>query len=211
MNKNEKPGSVNQNENLDNGFTVREVATYLDETPNVIRNWFKELRNYVPHEKNSNGYNIYKQEGIERFKEIQSLHREQNWSMKQIEHYFATGGESFKPDPEKTGGEILAEELRALREEITALREDNKEIKEQLDNQDRRMDNQENFHKTLIERIEQTNKERDKQLETMRQLSAPTAESAATNLDNQDNNQDTNQDKTKKGFWSRLFGVEQKK
>lgn len=210
MSKKENPASENQNNNLDKGFTVREVATYLDETPNVIRNWFKELRNYIPHQKNSTGYNIYKQEGIERFKEIQSLHREQNWSMKQIEHYFATGGESFRPEPEKTSGVILAEELRALREEITALREDNKAIKEQLDNQDRRMDNQENFHKTLIDRIEQTNKERDKQLETMRQLAAPVAESAATNLDNQDNEQDKNQNKNQKGFWSRLFRTEKK-
>ena len=41
--------------------------------------------------------------------------------MKQIEHYFATGGESFKPEPEKKAGELIAEELKAIREEMTAL------------------------------------------------------------------------------------------
>ncbi|MYL22041.1 MerR family transcriptional regulator [Halobacillus litoralis] len=204
MNKGENQGSGNPDLNLVEGFTVKEVATYLDETPNVIRNWFKELRKYVPHEKSSNGYNIYKQEGIERFKEIQSLHREQNWSMKQIEYYFATGGESFRPEPEKTSGELLAEELRALRQEISALREDNKSIKKQLDHQDMRMDNQDNFHKTLIQRIEQVNIDRDKQLETIRQLATP-AES--NNADNQDTIQDKKQS-DKKSFWSRLFGAQ---
>ena len=116
LDKSENPALENQNENLDKGFTVKEVANFLEETPNVIRNWFKDLREYIPHEKNSNGYNVYKREGIERFKEIQALHRCQNWSMKQIEHYFATGGESFKPEPEKTAGEMLAEEIRKLRE-----------------------------------------------------------------------------------------------
>lgn len=49
--------------------------------------------------------------------------------MKQIEHYFATRGESFKPKPEISVGEMLAEELRALRQEIAALREENYDIK----------------------------------------------------------------------------------
>ncbi|MGN7393558.1 hypothetical protein [Peribacillus frigoritolerans] len=93
---------------------------------------------YIPHEKSEkgNGYNIYKRGGIERFKEIQALHREQNWSMKQIEQYFATGGESFKPEPEKKAGELIAEELKAIREEMAAPREENKQMKEQLDNQE---------------------------------------------------------------------------
>ncbi|MET3322373.1 UNVERIFIED_ORG: transposase-like protein [Peribacillus simplex] len=51
MNKSENPGDEKQDENLDKGFTVKEVASFIDETPNVIRNWFKELRQYIPHEK----------------------------------------------------------------------------------------------------------------------------------------------------------------
>ena len=74
LNKSENPSDEKQVENLDKGFTVKEVASFIDETPNVIRNWFKELRQYIPHEKSEkgNGYNIYKSEGIERFKEIQA-------------------------------------------------------------------------------------------------------------------------------------------
>ncbi|MFJ7309750.1 hypothetical protein [Peribacillus frigoritolerans] len=44
--------------------------------------------------------------------------------MRQIEHYFATGGETFKPESEKKAGESIAEELKAMREEMAALREE---------------------------------------------------------------------------------------
>jgi DNA-binding transcriptional MerR regulator len=102
-------------ENQDKGFTVKEVANFIDETPNVIRNWFKELRQYIPHEKDNNGYNIYKSEGIDRFKEIKTLHREQNWIIKQIEHYFATGGESFKPEPEKISRGNVSRRIKSIK------------------------------------------------------------------------------------------------
>ncbi|USK32100.1 hypothetical protein LIT25_15915 [Bacillus sp. F19] len=32
MNKSENPGADNQDENLDKGFTVKEVASFIDET-----------------------------------------------------------------------------------------------------------------------------------------------------------------------------------
>lgn len=202
LNKSENPGSENPDKKLDKGFTVKEVASFIDETPAVIRNWFKELRQYIPHEKNDNDWNIYKREGIERFKEIQALHREQNWSMKQIEHYFATGGESFKPEPEKAAGEMLAEEIRALREELADLREENKEIKEYLVNQ-------EQFNKSLMERLHQAERgtlERDKLLmQSLKETMESKKQIAAAN-ENQDINPDPNPDKQKKGFFARFFG-----
>lgn len=207
LNKSENLSDEKQAENLDKGFTVKEVASFIDETPNVIRNWFKELRQYIPHEKSDkgNGYNIYKREGIERFKEIQALHREQNWSMKQIEHYFATGGESFKPEPEKKAGELIAEELKAIREEMAALREENKQMKEQLDNQ-------ETFNKEfVIPGIQQIKGEvssirgsieRDKELDESNRV----AKEAKQLIAAANENPDTNLDKQKKGFFARLFG-----
>ncbi|MBJ7988029.1 DNA-binding protein, partial [Bacillus cereus] len=36
----EKPGYI--------AMTVKEVALCVDESPNVIRNWMKELRMYIP-------------------------------------------------------------------------------------------------------------------------------------------------------------------
>jgi DNA-binding transcriptional MerR regulator len=205
LNKSENPGKENINKNPDKGFTVKEVASFIDETPNVIRNWFKELRQYIPHEKNANGYNVFKQEGIQRFKEIKSLHREQNWSIRQIEHYFATDGESFKPEPEKTAGEMLAEEIRSLREEIQALRTDNQVIKEQLEQQ-------KGFNQALMEQLQQHDRgslERHKRLtqslkESMEQRKQIAA--AAENLNNQ-----VNMDKKpkRKGLFRFLSGKEE--
>lgn len=201
LDKSENPALENQNENLDKGFTVKEVANFLGETPNVIRNWFKDLREYIPHEKNSNGYNVYKREGIERFKEIQALHRSQNWSMKQIEHYFATGGESFKPEPEKTAGEMLAEEIRKLREEIQALRLDNQDIKQELEQQ-------RGFNQALIEQLHQYERgslERHNKLtESLKETMEARKMIAAAN--EQGENQNPNLDNQKKGFFARLFG-----
>jgi DNA-binding transcriptional MerR regulator len=192
MNKNENLSDKKQDENLDKGFTVKEVASFIDETPNVIRNWFKELRQYIPHEKNSNGYNVYKREGVERFKEIQALHRSQNWSMKQIEHYFATGGESFKPEPEKTTGEMLAKELRSLREELAALREENQEIKEQLNKQ-------EGFSRVLVEQLQQLDRG---SMERHNQLTQSLKESLVA----QKQIAAVKEEQPKKGFFAKLFG-----
>jgi len=122
------PGS-----NVDNEleFTIKEAANIIGETPNIVRNWMKELRGYIPHKKDeSNGYTKFDKAGMERLKEIRSLHREQNWSIKQIENYFATGGESFKPEPKKATGEVIADELKELKEEIKLLREHNEQQKQ---------------------------------------------------------------------------------
>jgi hypothetical protein len=40
---------------------------------------------------------------------IKMMHRQQNYSIKQINHYFATGGEAFQPLSEKGPDELLAE------------------------------------------------------------------------------------------------------
>lgn len=205
LNKSENPSEENYSENLDKGFTVKEVASFIDETPNVIRNWFKELRQYIPHEKNANGYNVYKQEGIERFKEIKALHREQNWSMRQIEHYFATGGESFKPEPEKTVGEMLAEEIRLLREEIQAVRMDNQEIKDQLEQQ-------KGFNQALIEQLQQYERgslERHNNLTQSLKESMEQRKLIAAAVENLDKENNPGKKPNRKGLFRFLFGKEE--
>ena len=102
-------------------MTVKEVALCLDESPNVIRNWMKELRMYIPLEKNESGYNVFNEKALEQMKIVKQLHREQNYSIKQIEHYFATDGESIKPVPSKEVGEILDKELKALKMKLVDL------------------------------------------------------------------------------------------
>lgn len=156
MSKNEYQGVENQVENVgERLLTIKEVANILDETPNVIRNWMKELKPYIPLQKNESGYNVFDHEALEQMKLIKQLHREQNYSIKQVEHYFATGGESYKPTPTKGTDEILAEEMRLMREEIQSLREHSEK--------------QEKFNQALIQRLDEQQQYIDKKLE-MRDL-----------------------------------------
>ena len=104
-------------------LTIKEVSNIIDETPHIIRNWLKELKDYIPVHKNEAGYNVFDDEALERIKLIKQLHRNQNYSIKQIQHYFATGGESYKPTPSKGTDELLAEEMKTMREEIQELRD----------------------------------------------------------------------------------------
>ena len=89
-------------------LTIKEVSNIIDETPHIIRNWLKELKDYIPVHKNEAGYNVFDDEALERIKLIKQLHRDQNYSIKQIQHYFATGGESYKPTPSKGTDELRA-------------------------------------------------------------------------------------------------------
>lgn len=140
-------------------FTVKEVANLIDETPNVVRNWMKELKEYIPTQKNESGYNVFNDEAVERMKLIQQLHRDNNYSIKQIQHYFETDGESYKPISEKKYDEIVADELREMKEQISELKQSNGA--------------QEQFNQALIEKldaqqayIEEKINQRDKQLLT---------------------------------------------
>ncbi|WP_414848471.1 MerR family transcriptional regulator, partial [Bacillus sp. IT-79MI2] len=58
----EKPGYI--------AMTVKEVALCLDESPNVIRNWMKELRTYISLEKNESGYNVFNEKALEQMKMV---------------------------------------------------------------------------------------------------------------------------------------------
>ena len=202
MNNNENSGQEMQGKNLDIELTVKEAANIIDETSNVLRNWFKELRDYIPHEKNKSGYNVFNQKSIERLREIKSLHRDQNWSMKQIEHYYATGGEAFKPEPEKTTGEVIAEELRTLREEMQHLRKDNQYLKEAHDKQ-------KEFNQVLVKKLdehEQRTREYYARFDENIRLMQDTKKLLAAAKEDQGENHSENLDNTnKKSFFARLF------
>ena len=62
MGKSDYQGTENQGEI---SLTVKEVATIIEETPNIIRNWMKELKSYIPLQKNESGYNVFNQEALE--------------------------------------------------------------------------------------------------------------------------------------------------
>lgn len=115
------------NNNLNHELTVKQVANIIEETPNVVRNWIKELKMYIPIKKNASGYNVFDQEALEVMKEIKRMHRERNYSIKQIEHYFATGGKGYTPIPEKSVEDEFNETLQDIQNRLNTLQEDNKQ------------------------------------------------------------------------------------
>ena len=186
MSKSNNQGIEKDDENLNKRLlTVKEVANLVDETPNVIRNWLKELKMYIPVIKNESGYNVFDDEAIEILKQIKHLHRERNYSVKQIEHYFFTNGEAYKPINQKTFDEKFADEMNELKEQIKALQEHNQK--------------QDEFNKTLILKLEEQSKYIDEKLnkrdqalmESLRIVQETKALTAAAT--------------EKKGFLARLF------
>jgi DNA-binding transcriptional MerR regulator len=188
VDKSEYQGSENQGNNMERPLTIKEVANIIDETPNIVRNWMKELRDYIPLKKNESGYNVFDGEALDRMKFIKQLHRDQNYSIKQIEHYFATGGESYKPVPQKGADEILAEELRKMREEIQSLREYSEK--------------QEDFNQALITRLNEQQQYIETKLEVRDQkLLASMKESMEVQKQIA-----ASQEQQKKSIFQRLFG-----
>lgn len=188
MDKSDYSGLENQGENVDRLLTIKEVANIIDETPNIVRNWMKELRDYIPLQKNDSGYNVFDAEALDRMKFIKQMHRDQNYSIKQIEHYFATGGESYKPTPKKGADELLAEEFRKMREEMQELREYAKK--------------QDEFNQALIARLTEQQQYIETKLEVRDQkLLASLKESMEVQKQIA-----ASQEQQKKGIFQRLFG-----
>lgn len=172
---------MGKNENRGFELTVKEVANLIDETPNVVRNWMKELKPYIPLKKNESGYNVFDEQALEIMKQIKDLHRNRNFSIKQIEHYFATDGETYIIEPEKDLGEKLAEELNEIKSQLQQQQEFNKLLIDRLDKQN------DYIHNVLVQRDQ-------KLLESIREMQEQKLlEIAATKEEQQ------------KGFFSKLF------
>lgn len=141
MGKSNNLGEENQDNNHDEVLlTVKEVAVIIEESADVVRNWMKSLKNHIPLQKNESGYNVFNSEALERMKLIKELHRDRNYSMKQIEHYFNTDGKAFVPAPKQSADEILANELKLIHEELKLQKEFNKVLLQRLDQQQQYLD-----------------------------------------------------------------------
>lgn len=141
MGKSNNLGKENPNNNQDEVLlTVKEVAVTIEESTDVVRNWIKSLKNHIPLQKNESGYNVFNNEALERMKFIKELHRDRNYSMKQIEHYFNTDGKAFVPAPKQTTDEILANELKLIHDELKLQKEFNKVLLDRLDQQQQYLD-----------------------------------------------------------------------
>lgn len=145
-------------------LTVKEVGEVIQEKSNIIRNWMREFKDYIPLEKATNGYNLFDEEALRVMREIKALHREQNYSIAQIKHYFDSGGEVFKPVDRN---EMIENELKKIREEFELQRQFNKRLLEKLDEQQKFIDQRlvERDHK-LMEYI------RDRQEETRKEIAS---------------------------------------
>lgn len=158
MNKTENQGDSRDHKNLDIPLlTVKEVASLLDETVHVIRNWLKDFRNHIVTVRNEAGYNLFDEKAIEVLRTIQRLHREHGYSTKQIEYYFSTGGKEFVPKPTPGMEDHINQELREIRTTMLAMQE--------------QLRNQEQFNQLLTQKLDNQNsyiqeslKKRDEQL-----------------------------------------------
>lgn len=149
-NTNNNVGQTHDNNQVKHELTVKDVSNIIEESPNVVRNWMKELRPYIPLKKNKSGYNVFDDEALEVLKQIREMHRDRNYSIKQIEHYFSTGGEAYKPTPKKSMEEQLADELKEIKERLTQQEEDSKKRDE--------------FNQALLDRLDKQQEYIDKRI-----------------------------------------------
>lgn len=187
MDTSKKPSDETTNKNMDNVLlSVKEAATAIEETPNVVRNWIKQLRAYIPLKKDSNGYNLFDHEALETLMLIKELHRNRGYSVKQIEHYLATGGEIPKPPQIE---EKLGEDINEMKQQLQELMKQNEQ--------------QSHFNEALIKKLDEQNQyiekrlnERDKMLmESLRTTLEQTKQIAASREEGT----------KKKGLFNRLF------
>lgn len=132
----------------ENQWKVNEAAKMIDESQHVVRHWLKELGQYIPTKKGENGYRYFDEEAMEALRIVQRLTRDQNFSIRQVEHYLATGGKEFAAASESPAVAAQSEEIRELREMVekqselmaalvTRLDEQNRKSEERAEQRDR--------------------------------------------------------------------------
>lgn len=65
-------------------LTISQIANEIGESVHTCRNWFKDYRDYIPHVKDKNGYNLFTREGLEIFLKIKRMFRDQKLTARQI-------------------------------------------------------------------------------------------------------------------------------
>ncbi|MBE5098448.1 helix-turn-helix domain-containing protein [Priestia aryabhattai] len=174
-------------------LTIKDISEILDEEPHTVRNWLKELEGYIPYERKRNNYRVFKKEGLERFKLIKYLNRDQEYTLKEIMLYLDTGGEAFKPIPKIDADSMLAEEMRKMRERLDELEQRDQERDHLLKNILGQLEKQNTY-------IQHSLKERDENITaTMREMLEGKRLIAAAKDDNQE-------EPKKQGWLQRLLG-----
>lgn len=187
MNESEHQGLSDIEESMDQPLlTVKEAGQHVGESAAVIRNWMSELKNHIPTIRGENNYHYFDSKALDVLILIKKLSREQNYSIKQINHYFNSGGESFKPEVEPAYQEKMFEEFKFMREQFEMQQQFNQVLVEKLEQQQRYIE------ETLI-------KKNDNVVEALRLIQQSREEVAAVN------EQPKNNPQQNKGWFARLF------
>jgi DNA-binding transcriptional MerR regulator len=126
----------NLSENLEEmRLTVKEAAKHVNESPGVVRNWMRELKSYIPTAQGENGYHYFDKPALERLLLICQLNREQNYSIKQMEYYFATGETRIKPEAVNEVSDDIRKDLNNIMEQLKLQEQFNQALATKLDEQ----------------------------------------------------------------------------
>src|SRR5699024_2633317 len=179
MNESKNQGSHNLNEHLsDLLLTVKEVAQHIDESPHVIRNWLRELKNHIDTQKGENNYHYFNSETIKRLLLIKTLTRDQGYSLKQVDFFLTTGEDPLLPEAKPDQQNEILQELQNIKDNFKKQEQFNQVLLKKLEERDQYINNSIN--------------KRDKQItEAFREIQQGRIEAVAT--------------EEKKGFWTRLF------
>lgn len=146
MHDSENIPSENLDENLEDILlTVKEAAKYVDESPGVIRNWMRELKMHIPTIQGENGYHYFDRPALERLLLIRQLNREQNYSIKQIEYHFSTGGKVLNSEPTPEAAELILKDLQVIKYQLEHQRKFNETLVQQLKKQQHHIDHQQKY------------------------------------------------------------------
>jgi DNA-binding transcriptional MerR regulator len=116
-------------------LTIKEAAKHVNESPGVVRNWMRELKSYIPTVQGENGYHYFDKPALERLLLIRQLNREQNYSIKQMEYYFATGETRIKPEPVNEVSDDIRKDLNSIMEQLKLQEQFNQALATKLDEQ----------------------------------------------------------------------------
>ncbi|WP_052712183.1 MerR family transcriptional regulator [Domibacillus indicus] len=122
----------------------------------------RELKAHIPTVQRDNGYHYFDKPALERLLLIRKLNREQNYSLKQIEYYFAIG-EPVKPEPmNEDSSSLIREDLAVIMERLHRQEQFNQALVTKLDEQQQfnqelgtKLDKQEQYIKDSLKKRDQ--------------------------------------------------------
>ncbi|MFT8321028.1 MAG: MerR family transcriptional regulator [Bacillus sp. (in: firmicutes)] len=141
--------------NEDSCLSVKEAADYIKESPGVVRNWLRELKNHIPTVIGKHGYRYFDKEGLEKLKQIQQLRREKNLSLSQIEEELSSSMQPLQPSfpSHADATDRILQDLHTIKEQLELQVNFNQVLVQQLKKQQEHIDEQQQFIQQQKEHI----------------------------------------------------------